>query len=148
MQAELIGGTTWRVTDGAQSWEVAVKASANTAEAAIAAVEEAADPPAPSQEALTMISRAGMNPYRRAFREAMFRTPFPNAPHMLAAFDAAVEAARAQNPYSSLVKWADDVTQIIRLHPDMETFGAAFGLTATDLDALCALAVDIEAGRA
>lgn len=40
MQAESLGGTTWRVTDGTQEWTVAVRAADNTAEAAIAAVQE------------------------------------------------------------------------------------------------------------
>lgn len=97
---------------------------------------------------LTARLRQEMNPYKRAFFEAMRRTPWPDAPHMLAAFDAAVAAARAQDPYGPLVMWADNVTQIIRLHPDMAAFAAAFGVTAEQLDALCLLAVRIEAGEA
>lgn len=145
-----IEGNRWSVIlGGGGEIEVALPPDANTAEDAINAVEEMISPPPEVQASIDLRAfRASLNPYRRAFREAMFRTPFPNAPHMLAAFDAAVAAARAQDPYSPLVKWADDVTQIIRLHPDMDAFGAAFGLSTPDLDALCQLAMDIEKGAA
>jgi hypothetical protein len=46
MQAEPLGGTMWRVTDGAGEWTVAVRAADNTEAAALAAVQEMLSPPA------------------------------------------------------------------------------------------------------
>ena len=97
--------------------------------------------------------RQAMRPFRRAFREAMSRTPAPGDlsktfPHMLAAFDAAVAEERRADPYAPLVKWHDDVTQMVRLHPDMGAFAERFGVSDEALDDLFRLALRIEAGEA
>lgn len=103
--------------------------------------------PTPSPAEVLAAERAGMTPYKRAFFEAMRRTPIGQT-HMLAAFMAEVETARALDPFAPLVMWRDHVTQIVRTHPDMDAFGAAFSMTPEALDDLCRLALAIERGEA
>jgi hypothetical protein len=97
--------------------------------------------------------RQAMQPFRRAFMAAMAQTPAPGAlsqafPHMLAAYDAQIAAARAKDPYDPLVIWHDNVVQMVRLHPDMGAFAQQFGVSDAALDDLFRLALQIEAGAA
>lgn len=100
----------------------------------------------PTAAELLAAERAVMNPFYTAFRFAMKQTPTAGHAHLLARVTQTVAAARAQDPFSELVIWADSVTQIVRTHPDMTAFAALFSLTPEALDDLCRLALQIEAG--
>jgi hypothetical protein len=102
--------------------------------------------PVPTAAELLAAERAAMNPFYTAFRFAMKQTPAATHPHLLARVTQTVAAARAQDPFSDLVIWADSVTQIVRTHPDMTAFATLFDLTPEALDDLCRLAMQIEAG--
>jgi hypothetical protein len=49
-------------------------------------------------------------------------------------------------PYAGIVLWADKVTQVVRLHPDMDAFRVQFGASEAELDDLFRLALQIERG--
>lgn len=101
-------------------------------------------PPDPAE--VLAAERAGMVPYYTAFRFAMKQTPAPGFDHLLDKVMQTVAAARAQDPFGDIVIWSDSVTQVVRLHPDMEAFRVLFGLTPEALDDLFRLAMQIEAG--
>ncbi len=90
--------------------------------------------------------RAGMMPFYTAFRFAMKQTPAAGFAHLLDKVTQTVAAARAQDPFADIVIWSDSVTQVVRLHPDMEAFRVLFGLSPAALDDLFRLAMQIEAG--
>ncbi len=100
----------------------------------------------PSEAELLAAERAAMNPFYTAFRFAMKQTPATGYAHLLDRVTQTVAAARTADPFSDLVIWADSVTQIVRLHPDMTDFAVLFNLTPEGLDDLCRLAMQIEAG--
>lgn len=103
-------------------------------------------PPVLTPEQALQAERVAMNPFYTAFRFAMKATPAAGYDHLLHKVTSSVAAARAQDPFSDIVIWNDSVTQIIRLHPDMEVFRTLAGLTEIQLDNLCRLALQIEAG--
>lgn len=102
--------------------------------------------PAPSAAELLAAERARMNPFYTAFRLAMKATPEAGYAHLLDRVTQTVATARALDPFSDIVIWADSVTQIVRTHPDMTAFQLLFGLTPETLDNLCRRALQIEAG--
>ncbi len=103
-------------------------------------------PPTLTPEQLLAAERATMNPFYTAFRFAMKATPATGFAHLLDKVTATVAAARAQDPFSDIVIWNDSVTQVVRTHPDMTAFRVLFGLSETQLDDLCRLAMQIEVG--
>lgn len=96
-----------------------------------------------SQNRLTHERRA-MKVYRRAFLLALKNVPDPTgqAAHMLAALEALLAT---QDTYSDLNMAFRDVTIFERIHPDMDAFGTSLGLSATEIDDLFRLALQIEA---
>lgn len=100
----------------------------------------------PTPEQVLAAEREAMNPYYTAFRFAMKQTPATGYAHLLDRVTQTVAAAREQDPYSSLVIWADSVTQIVRTHNDMDNFATLFNLSPAELDDLCRLALQIEVG--
>lgn len=96
--------------------------------------------------------RRVLNPFRMAFRTALSLTNSPIAGvKMLEAIDGIVSAKRAAEPFSDVVRWYDDVQQIVRLHPDIEVVkseaaAAQGGFVITDemLDAICRIGVAID----
>lgn len=90
--------------------------------------------------------RAAMVPYVRAWRAALKLLPAPGYAHLLDRIEDLIASARALDPYADLVIWADSVTQIERDHPDIEGLGALVGLSPVQIDAICRLALAIEAG--
>lgn len=100
-------------------------------------------PPAPS----VAEQRAQMRAFRRAFRAELQARPaseipvlaaaVPGAPHLLAAADAYAGSLDLYDPARAV--W-QDVTEFLRLHPDMTLFTAAppagFGVTDEWLDGL------------
>jgi hypothetical protein len=93
-----------------------------------------------------MLERAAMQPLVRAWRAALKLLPATGYLHLLDRVTQLVEGARAVDPYNDLVVWADGVTQIVRLHPDMDDFGALVGQSPEQIDAICRLAMAIEQG--
>lgn len=100
----------------------------------------------PDAAAVLAAERAGMTPFYTAFRFAMRQTPSAGYAHLLDRVTQTVAAARAADPFSDIVIWSDSVTQVVRLHPDMEDFRVLFQLTPAQLDDLFRLAMQIEAG--
>lgn len=90
--------------------------------------------------------RARMAPFYTAFRFAMRATPAVGYAHLLDRVTQTIIAARAEDEFADIVIWAESVTQVLRMHPDMEGFRVLFGLTATQLDDLFRLAMQIEGG--
>jgi hypothetical protein len=103
-------------------------------------------PPAPTAEEILAAERAQMNPFAAAFWQAMKQVPAPGFDHLLDRVEQTIAAARAVDPYAGVVLWADKVTQVVRLHPDMDAFRVQFGASETELDDLFRLALQIEAG--
>lgn len=102
-------------------------------------------PVVPDPAAALAAERATMMPFYTAFRFAMRQTPAAGFDHLLDRVMQTVAAARAQDPFSDIVIWSESVTQVVRLHPDMEAFRVLFGLTPEALDDLFRLAMQIEA---
>lgn len=90
--------------------------------------------------------RATMNPFVRAWRAALKSLPAAGYMHMLDQVTQLVESARTADPFADIVVWSDNVTQIIRTHPDMDTFGAIISLSPLQIDAICRVAMAIEDG--
>lgn len=108
-------------------------------------------PPLTPEEEL-QVERARLNPPRMAFRSALHLLPSPTPDaSMLEMITNLVENIRAITPFADIVRWHDDVVQILRLHPDMATVqsvAAANGLVLTDshLDVMCRLGMLIDNG--
>lgn len=100
----------------------------------------------PTVAELLARERAAMNPARLAFFLAMSMTPRAGYPHLLAKVTETIEAERALNAFALNVMWFDSVQQIVRTHPNMTTFRNLFNLTDAQVDDLCRLALQIEAG--
>jgi hypothetical protein len=107
---------------------------------------EVGTPPVPTAEEILAAERAQMNPFAAAFWQAMKQVPAAGFSHLLDRVDQTVVAARAVAPYADIVLWSDKVTQVVRLHPEMETFRVQFGASETELDDLFRLALQIEGG--
>jgi hypothetical protein len=105
-----------------------------------------AAPPAPTPEQILAAERAQMNPFAAAFWQAMKQVPATGFAHLLDRVEQTVAAARAVDPYAGIVLWADKVTQVVRLHPDMDAFRVQFGASEAELDDLFRLALQIERG--
>ncbi len=133
-----VGGLPYHITEDDALYEKALVAGANAPN----------EPGLPTltPEQLLAAERATMNPFYTAFRFAMKATPATGFAHLLDKVTATVAAARAQDPFSDIVIWNDSVTQVVRTHPDMTAFRILFGLSETQLDDLCRLAMQIEAG--
>jgi hypothetical protein len=124
-----IDETEWSIPNdpGNRFWQMVQQA---IADGAPVTVEQ---PPAPTAEELLAAERAQMNPYAA-----------PGFIHLLDRVEKTVTAARAVDPYADIVIWFDRVTQVLRLHPDMEAFRVQFGARETELDDLFRLALQIE----
>ena len=135
-----IDETEWSIPNdpGNRFWQMVQQA---IADGAPVTVEQ---PPAPTAEELLAAERAQMNPYAAAFWQAMKQVPAPGFIHLLDRVEQTVAAARAVDPYADIVIWFDRVTQVLRLHPDMEAFRVQFGARETELDDLFRLALQIE----
>jgi hypothetical protein len=105
-----------------------------------------ADPPPATPEQILAAERAQMNPFAAAFWQAMKQVPATGFAHLLDRVEQTVAAARAVDPYAGIVLWADKVTQVVRLHPDMDAFRVQFGASEAELDDLFRLALQIERG--
>jgi hypothetical protein len=103
-------------------------------------------PPQPTPAETLAAERAQMKPFRTAFTFAMKATPATGYAHLLDRVTQTVEAARALDPFADIVIWSDRVTQIVRTHSDMDAFAALFDLSPEEVDDLCRLALQIEAG--
>ncbi len=103
-------------------------------------------PPPPTPEQILAAERAQMNPFAAAFWQAMKQVPAVGFEHLLDRVEQTVAAARAVDPYADIVIWFDRVTQVLRLHPEMEAFRVQFGASETELDDLFRLALQIERG--
>jgi hypothetical protein len=130
----LINGEVWTNIEPPHQFYAAV-------EAAIAGGEPVGTPPVPN---LLAAERAQMNPYAAAFWQAMKQVPALGFVHLLDRVEHTVTAARAVDPYADIVIWFDRVTQVLRLHPEMEAFRVQFGATETELDDLFRRALQIE----
>jgi hypothetical protein len=106
--------------------------------------EDAPSFPGQTPEQALAAERAQMNPYAAAFWQAMKQVRAPGFMHLLDRVEQAVTAARADDPYADIVIWFDRVTQVLRLHPEMEAFRVQFGASETELDDLFRLALQIE----
>ena len=95
-------------------------------------------------EEILAAERAQMNPYAAAFWQAMKQVPAVGFEHLLDRVEKTVAAARAVDPYADIVIWFDRVTQVLRLHPEMEAFRVQFGASETELDDLFRRALQIE----
>jgi hypothetical protein len=102
-------------------------------------------PPATPEQILAA-ERAQMNPFAAAFWQAMRQVPATGFAHLLDRVEQTIADARAVDPYAGIVLWADKVTQVVRLHPDMDAFRVQFGASETELDDLFRLALQIERG--
>lgn len=109
----------------------------------VAAAPAIPTPPALSPAEVLAREREAMQPYARAFFAALALLPMPGFLHML---DAYTQHVASLPPYDPLRIWDQRVTIILRTHPDMEAFGAAFGLTDTALDQIFRVAIAIENG--
>ncbi len=134
-----VGGLPYHITESDALYEEALVAGANA--------PNEPSLPAPSAAEALAAERAAMQPFYTAFRFAMKATPAAGFAHLLERVTQTIAAARAQDPFSDIVIWADSVTQVLRTHPDMETFRQTFGLSETQLDDLFRLALQIEAGE-
>ncbi|WP_299734641.1 hypothetical protein [uncultured Roseobacter sp.] len=108
--------------------------------------------PPPASELLA-IERITMNPFRMAFRSALHKidSPTPGVT-LLQAVEAMVEGLRAADPLDNVVRWYDDVQQVVRLHPDIVTVQATvaavpggFSISDEMVDAICRVALAIDA---
>lgn len=104
-------------------------------------------PPPLSPEDALALEREGWRPYIRAFRAALKMFPAPGKLHMLDAVTQQVAAAKALDPYDDQVIWFETVTIVLRVHPDMEAFRVAFGLTPETLDLVFRAAVRLDNGE-
>lgn len=138
-------GDAVQITAEAHAALMAGQATGSTIDWGVDGVPVLIAPATPTAAELLAAERAGMNPFHTAFRFAMKQTPATGYAHLLDRVTQAVAAARAADPFSDLVIWADSVTQIVRLHPDMTYFATLFDLTPEGLDDLCRLAMQIEA---
>jgi hypothetical protein len=108
--------------------------------------EDAPSFPVPTPEQALAAERAQMNPFAAAFWQAMKQVPAVGFEHLLDRVEQTVAAARAVDPYADIVIWFDRVTQVLRLHPEMEAFRVQFGASEAELDDLFRLALQIERG--
>jgi hypothetical protein len=76
----------------------------------------------------------------------MKQVPATGFAHLLDRVEQTVADSRAVDPYAGIVLWADKVTQVVRLHPDMDAFRVQFGASEAELDDLFRLALQIERG--
>lgn len=109
------------------------------------------EPPLSAAEQLAA-ERAQLNPFRMAFRTALHRinSPIPGVT-MLVAVEALIADLRAIAPLDDVVRWYEDVQQVVRLHPDItvvqQTFAQApsgFPLSDEMVDAICRVGVAID----
>lgn len=94
-----------------------------------------------------------MNPFTTAFRLALRSINWPGHTHMLEGVRNLIEAQRAQDPDNDLVVWWDTVTQLIRVHPNIDAFRNHValqingqGISEGKVDAIFRVAVGIERG--
>jgi hypothetical protein len=88
--------------------------------------------------------RATLNPFARAFFEALKFFPAPGYLHMLDRYSQMIAGLRTTEPYNSLVVWNDRIVQIIRLHPDMDAFATIFEVPPEQVDLACQAAMLLE----
>lgn len=114
---------------------------------------EAFAAPTPDPAEQLAAERAGLNPYRLAFRRALLAVSWPGFDHGLDKVETVAIAARAADPYGAVSIWWDNVYQFVRSHPDVEDFrtNEAFHvnddpMTEAKVDALFRLAQAIDDG--
>ena len=133
-------------TDAPQSFDPATQRAKRVNDAwVIEDIPVVTPDPTPTAAELLEIERAAMNPYLRAFRAAMKIVSATGFLHLLDKVDLSVAAAKNADPYADLVIWAESVQQIVRGHPDMTAFADLFGQSPLQVDALCRIALAIEA---
>lgn len=109
----------------------------------LGAVAPFVPPDPPTAAELLAQERAGMTVFARAFFEALKLFPSGTDLHML---DTLTKAIALLDQYDSLRIWREEVTQLIRDHPDMTAFGSQFGLSPLELDVIFRVAMAVEAG--
>lgn len=112
----------------------------------VKAPAEAPAPPPLTPEEQLELEMETWTPYIRAFVAALKMFPAPGYLHMLDQLMQVIEGKRLQDPYDDLVLWFDKVTIVIRVHPDMEYFRAAFEIPVPLFNLLFITAMALERG--
>lgn len=90
--------------------------------------------------------RSTMKVYRLAFTLALKQSPAPE-PYTGNMLTVLRETITNLGPESELAIWWENVTELVRTHPNIDFFASQFGLTAEDVDNLFTLAMSIESSN-